>query len=679
MNDTPKKRPSAKRHVDMRPSATEKNAIEVKVVTSVDATVEMPAVANAADATVEMPAVASAKSEAAEIIGVAAGKPDTTAETVPDAVPDAVPEIAQAPIPQEPKKRPEPSFSLELNPVAAATVPNLPAEAKRPSKAARSAPKKAPTPQNKSSEPRQSAASAPQAPTKQPSKPTGASRPVKSEQPTHPSKPVRPAFADATVNMPAQKPPQTVTIPPQHQGTGEPIHASVSRVSSISYDAGDIMMTAPFAPQQRGQDQKQSMKETAMFRTQSEDKNRTAVRGIEFEYVDKNKPATPVKKKATGKTGAQNPAGRQTRGGNTAKTDGSKDRRGGPLLNVLKALLYIVFVFAAAGMLSYFAISVGNDVFALVKSDAEYTVVVPEGADIDDIADILAENGIIKYPTVFKIYSMLRKDNGNFVAGEYSITPAQDYDDLLYAFKPKKPKRTEVSVTIPEGYTVDDIIDLFVSKGMGTREGFVDAIQNYDFEFWFLDELQGNMDPARPYRLEGYLFPDTYYFYSDSSEETILYKMLSNFNAKFPEEYKIRCEELGMTVDQVITLASIIQMEAKYADEYGKVSSVFHNRMNKPRETNGKLESDATIQYALDERKQDLTEADLNMDSPYNTYLYAGLPPGPISNPCLNAINWAMYPDKTDYYYFVATKTGRSLFAETLSEHNKNVASVRGE
>lgn len=362
-----------------------------------------------------------------------------------------------------------------------------------------------------------------------------------------------------------------------------------------------------------------------------------------------------------------------------------KDRKeeysssGGTLSSVIKALIYITCVFVISGVLSYFAISIGNDVFAFVKSDAQYELAIPSSATINDISQILYSNGIIKYPEIFKIYSYIRKDDGAFVEGTYTVSPSLDYDDLLSAFKDKKTtqQRTEVSITIPEGYTVDEIIDLFVSRGMSTREDFVDVIQNYDFDFWFVKELT-DLPEGRTYRLEGYLFPDTYYFYSDSSAATIIYKLLSNFNNKFPESYKERCEALGMTVDQIITLASMIQMEAKYADEYGKVSSVFHNRLNNPSVTNGKLESDATIQYALSERKSELTSDDLRIDSPYNSYLYAGLPPGPISNPSLNAISYAMYPDKTDYYFFVATSTGRSLFASTNEEHNQNKITARG-
>jgi UPF0755 protein len=217
---------------------------------------------------------------------------------------------------------------------------------------------------------------------------------------------------------------------------------------------------------------------------------------------------------------------------------------------------------------------------------------------------------------------------------------------------------------------------------MGTREGFIDVIQNGDFsEYsfnWFIAEIDKNKSPDRKYRLEGYLFPDTYYFYSDSDEYTILYKLLTNFNDKFEESYKQRCDELGYTVDQVITLASMVQAEAKYASEYPIVSSVFHNRLNDPNgPTVGFLQSDPTIQYNLKEHKTVLEQSDTEIDDPYNTYIHKGLPPGPICNPGVDAIANALYPAETDYLYFVARTNGMHLFAATIDEHNNNIATAR--
>jgi len=254
-----------------------------------------------------------------------------------------------------------------------------------------------------------------------------------------------------------------------------------------------------------------------------------------------------------------------------------------------------------------------------------------------------------------------------------------NYDQLRATLKGPVKEREQILITIPEGYTVDQIIDLFVNKyHMGTREGFINAIENGNFDnYWFIAELEPK--EGRKYRLEGYLYPDTYYFFTDWSEEQILRKLLNNFAAKFDIAYKERCKELGMTVDELITLASMIEAEGKFTYEFGAISAVFHNRLKNPSVTGGKLESDATIQYVLPERHEELTVDDLALDSPYNTYIYPGLPPGPITNPTLNAIHSAMYPDDVNYYYFVARPNGQNLFAVTYQEHLTNKQLVAQE
>ncbi len=371
--------------------------------------------------------------------------------------------------------------------------------------------------------------------------------------------------------------------------------------------------------------------------------------------------------------------------GTDRKNAGSDDGKppeethhGGALSSLLKAIIYIVFVLTISGFLSYFAITVGNDMFAFIKPSDTVTLTVPEYATLDNITELLHSKGLIKYPLMFKVYSILRKDNGIFVAGDYDVSPDMNYDQLRKTLKGKVEERKEVSITIPEGYTIDEIIDLFViTNGIGTREGFIDAIQNAKFDYWFIDEMK--IKAGRKYRLEGYLYPDTYYFFTDWNEERILNKLLFNFASKFDQSYKERCAELGMTVDELITLASMIEAEGKFTKEFGAISAVFQNRIKNPSVTGGRLESDATIQYVLPERHEELTVDDLALKSPYNTYINAGLPPGPITNPTLDAIHSAMFPDEVDYYYFVAQPNGESLFSRTLAEHQVNKQKIAKE
>jgi hypothetical protein len=356
----------------------------------------------------------------------------------------------------------------------------------------------------------------------------------------------------------------------------------------------------------------------------------------------------------------------------------SDNYKGTALSSVLKAVIYIVSVFVIAGLIGYYGIQIGNDVFAFVKSDAEIEITIDENTSTSELASLLKKNGVIKYPGIFKLYASLRHDNKPYVAGTYTVKPSMNFDDLRNTFHEQAAEVTVLSITIPEGYTVDQIIDLFTSNGLGTKDGFIDAIQNYNFEgYWFLDELE--LNPERKYRLEGYLYPDTYYFYNNASEVSIIYKLLDRFSGIFPDEYREACKEKGMTVDQIVTIASMIQMEAKFESEYGWISSIFNNRLNNPSyETKGFLQSDATTLYGLEERKETVTPEDNQIDSPYNTYTRKGLPAGPITNPSFSAITWALYPAETDYYYFVAKSDGYNLFAKTSSEHARNIIEARG-
>ena len=346
---------------------------------------------------------------------------------------------------------------------------------------------------------------------------------------------------------------------------------------------------------------------------------------------------------------------------------------------IVKTVSYIGIVLFISVFLAFNIILGVNDIFAFSKSDNPVTVTIPEMPDITTVAEVLAEANVIKYQSLFELYARFKEMDGlNFASGEYTVAPNMNYDALIYAFVPDKKPREQVVITIPEGYSVDEIIDLFVSKGIGTRDGFIDVINNHEFDYWFLENLE--YDDDRIYRLEGYLYPDTYYFWSDSSEVTAINKLLANFKKKFSKKWIARCEELGMTMDEVLILASIIQEEAKYTVDYGYVSSVFHNRL-KSAEFDGLLQSDATIQYyyrnVYGSAKLPFTDEDRKFDCAYNTYMYKGLIPGPLSTPTIEAINSAMYPPETNYYYFVTDAEGYCMYAETYAGHLSNIEAIK--
>ena len=366
-----------------------------------------------------------------------------------------------------------------------------------------------------------------------------------------------------------------------------------------------------------------------------------------------------------------------------SKKDGKKSRKkeqksagyteaSNTVVSLIKCMAYITVVFVISIIISVAVILCANDIYGFVKSNDPVEVTIPEGATKNDIADILRDNNVIKYKWLFKL---MTDDYSDFCAGTYTISPKASYDKLISEFREKIP--TGVSwVTIPEGFTTDEIIDLLVEKGIGEREKYVEVINDYEFDYWFVEELGDDWAAdGRIYRLDGYLFPDTYQFYNASSEALVIDKLLSRFEQVFVKSYRERATELGYTVDEILTLASIIEKEAANQSEFGDVSSVFHNRLNNPANF-PRLESDATLVYAIQHEtgtRPNLTGEDLQSDNPYNSYKHKGLVPGPIANPSNSAILAALNPKNTSYYYFVSNGQ-RTYFARSLAEHNQNKA-----
>lgn len=357
------------------------------------------------------------------------------------------------------------------------------------------------------------------------------------------------------------------------------------------------------------------------------------------------------------------------------------------IMAVLKTVLYISFIIIVSAALAFFAISCANDMYAFVKNSEEVEIEVPEYASAADISEILAEDGVIKYPWLFRLYSKLKHvdryiaenpDKYAFVAGVHTVNGMMNYDELLISLRPSSTRST-IRLTIPEGYNVEDIIGLFTSNGIGTREGFIDAINNGEYNYDFIADI--DMTGGRHYRLEGYLYPDTYDFYTDNSESYYINKLLGRFDEVYNRQLREYTEKSGFTVDQIVTIASIIEKEAYYASDFDKVSAVIHNRLAKPSDY-PHLECDATTVYAWlvakGEKPAEIKAEQLNFDSPYNTYVANGLPPGAICNPSYQALTCAISPDSESSNYFFVTDTNRfMLYAETRAGHERNVALVK--
>jgi len=296
-------------------------------------------------------------------------------------------------------------------------------------------------------------------------------------------------------------------------------------------------------------------------------------------------------------------------------------------------------------------------------SKEQISIVIPTGTGTEGIASILAENQLIDNIKVFKLESKMKGYDGKFKAGEYKLSPGMSMEEMMEFLI--SGKTATIRFTIPEGYDIKRITEKLASEGLINADVFAKEIQSGQFSYKFLESA-----PAGPNRLEGYLFPETYEIFSDANEHDIIDKMLSQFNKVFTEKYYARAKELGMSVNDVITLASIIEREAKIPEDRPIISSVFYNRLN----IGMPLQSCATIQYILGEQKAVLSIKDTKIESPYNTYQNAGLPPGPIASPGADSIHSALYPKDTNYLYFLAKGDGSHAFSVTYDQFLKDKA-----
>lgn len=326
--------------------------------------------------------------------------------------------------------------------------------------------------------------------------------------------------------------------------------------------------------------------------------------------------------------------------------------------------VYLAFVMGVSLILSTMIIIAANEVFAFKRPATKAEINVPENASLKEIAQMLEDADIIDHPALFKIFVGITKKEHSFVPGIHTLRANMDYRALLRGLTRKTSGVETVSVTIPEGYEIKQIVDLLVDYRVVEREALEEALKNGDFEYDFL----GGLKKGELNRLEGYLFPDTYEFYIGDKPIRVIEKMLNNFEKRYDETMREQAKKIGMTTHEVITLASIIERETTGKDR-ALISSVFHNRLD-----SGKypyFQSCATVLYALGERKDRLTIEDTKVDHPYNTYQHKGLPPGPIASPGLESLEAALYPAESDYLFFALQEDGTHKFSKTYAEHQR--------
>lgn len=332
------------------------------------------------------------------------------------------------------------------------------------------------------------------------------------------------------------------------------------------------------------------------------------------------------------------------------------------------AAIYAIFVIGVSALLACIGWVAANDVLALNKPEKTATITITNDDSFGDVAEKLKDEGLIEYKFLFNLFATFTRSKDDVVAGTFTLNTDMDYRALLSGMSANSATRATVTVTIPEGYTVDQIFTLLEEKGVASVEDLQDMAANHDYAFSFLQDLElGDY-----HRLEGYLYPDTYEFTTPQNPLYVISKMLVRFDEQFTDAMRQEVADSGRTIHEIITIASMIEKETDGNDR-ADIASVIYNRLNNPSGgTQGYLQIDATLAYINGGKVP--TEADKSIDSPYNTYLYKGLPAGPISNPGLESIKAAMNPNSTSYYYYALGDDGVHHFFKTLREQQNFIA-----
>lgn len=290
------------------------------------------------------------------------------------------------------------------------------------------------------------------------------------------------------------------------------------------------------------------------------------------------------------------------------------------------------------------------------------------GERVEKIAENLAYEGLIKNAFYFKVYVWEKNLAASIMAGEYYLSPAMSIGQIANIITGGKAIVREITVLIPEGLTNAESEKILVGANMVNKSELIEAIKKENLEKY--PNYEFLKDKPESAGFEGYLFPDTYRFFKDAKPEDIVIKMLENFDKKFTKEMRMEAAKQGETIFEVLTLASIIQKEVSDSADMKIVAGVFKNRLS----VGMALEADSTINFITGKKMPQAALNDLKIDSAYNTYKYPGLPPGPISNPGLDAIKAAIWPEKTPYWYFLTAPDGKAVYSKTYEEHLKNKA-----
>ncbi len=356
-------------------------------------------------------------------------------------------------------------------------------------------------------------------------------------------------------------------------------------------------------------------------------------------------------------------------------------------------IAWFVFLCLISALLARYALAGINDMLAVGKSPGTVMIEIPEGSSLDLAAEILKQNNVINEKQFFKLYAKMTKSDENFSPGIYELDTSMDYQAILNHLKNQSNIKNVAEITFTEGMNTLECSELLEENHVCKKEEFLKCCNSnqFDDKYSFIKSINNSAD--RIYRLEGYLFPDTYKFYQGENPSNVIVKFLNNYQKKVIKkdtvegyEGKVSIKELaeqkGFTVDKLINIASLIQAEAADKEDMYKVSSVIHNRLNTlpnggyspfGEAAMGVLRIDATLYYPYRNKASVPKNISKDFNNNFNTYKIEGLPPGPICNPGTDAILAALSPAKTDYYYYCHSASGEAFYAKTNDAHITNL------
>lgn len=469
----------------------------------------------------------------------------------------------------------------------------------------------------------------------------------------------------------------------------EPVSRSDNATNSSSQNTRRPVNSArrPASDKNRTENSSPSTPRYSAPPVNSQEKNSTYKGGVYFSNPprDIDKEAERQKRAATGRgaairrnISADNKKVNKKKS-NTKSAQGNKFQRFLSSERFKRAMVLLAIIVVVSTVLCFYGIRCINDVVALNVEDKSVEVTVQAGMTDKDVLKILKKNDLINNRIFCQLFLSVFEQDGEYISGVYTLTPSMGVEKMIATMKTDFKNSETVSLTFPEGYTIDQIAEKLEANEVCTASSFISTLQNVDFSSEY-DFIEAIPDKEKRFRvLEGYIYPDTYEFYVGENASSVVRRFLNNFDNRWTEEYQAKADAMGLTVDEVIIMASILQKEAANSGQMPTIASVLYNRLDRPNAF-PLLQCDSTEDYLLEVIKPTLTSSAedtqkyIEYRDDYDTYSEecVGLPIGAIANPGDAAINAALNPDDTSYLYFRHDSKGEVYYASSFAEHQQN-------